>query len=414
MSSPSFLIDNNIIDADSIKVEYKLLDKLGQGASGSVHKAIRIETVDESPSKWKSKDLDMAYLNVNNIIVIAKAIDIENYRRAVGKDREEAISLIMTEVQALQALSSMPNCNNYVSCYIDHFISNWHDRSTFFLIQEYIEGPTLSTYILNNFSNINYDIDNLWNAFTQLTEALSYIHKNGFAHRDIKGDNIIYDINRHIFRFVDFGLSCSINIKCRPGVGTISYMAPEIYGDDPNILRTLTLAQASDIWAMGIVFFELSHNTKPYTGYIFLPSTIDNRIKTDYNGKKSVKYLPSTVNYIIDWMLNTNWLERPTSEMILQYLYNDTNGCAFSDNQFISSDKIFFRPHIVKELDDLYDSTPPSFEYIKKGRFTRKSYFKPAKDYNPNDYLNSLYSIYLSKTFPHGIPNNSNISPTII
>ena len=62
----------------------------------------------------------------------------------------------------------------------------------------------------------------------QLTSGLTHLYKKGFAHRDIKLENILLD-NEFNLKLIDFGFSTSkdhglLELKC----GTTKYMAPEL------------------------------------------------------------------------------------------------------------------------------------------------------------------------------------------
>jgi serine/threonine protein kinase len=65
--------------------------------------------------------------------------------------------------------------------------------------------------------------------FTQLADAMNYIHNQNIAHRDIKLDNILYDDHTNTLKLIDFGFAaiCS-GQKLKIFCGTPSYMAPEI------------------------------------------------------------------------------------------------------------------------------------------------------------------------------------------
>ena len=87
--------------------------------------------------------------------------------------------------------------------------------------------------------------------------ALEYMHGEGYFHRDLKPDNVMLRDNFYA-TIIDFGLAIStsegaITERC----GTPQYMAPEIYQEKPY-------DQAVDMWAVGIMVYELMTLNLPY------------------------------------------------------------------------------------------------------------------------------------------------------
>lgn len=97
-----------------------------------------------------------------------------------------------------------------------------------------------------------------------ITSAVAYAHRHGVIHRNLKPSKIVFDrFERPLL--ADFGLSAYSIPQARAGnmpaiVGTLEYMAPE-QADDP-----LTLDARSDIYALGVIFYELVSGTLPIRG----------------------------------------------------------------------------------------------------------------------------------------------------
>ena len=122
---------------------------------------------------------------------------------------------------------------------------------------EYIKGQTLRDTL--NFSTTHcLGPKEACSVMLQLTSGVAYIHEHGIIHRDIKPDNLFYLPDGSV-KISDFGISTLIGEKTKgDGVsGTIYYTAPEIIlGKECGVY--------SDIYSMGIVFYELLTGSVPF------------------------------------------------------------------------------------------------------------------------------------------------------
>jgi serine/threonine-protein kinase len=100
----------------------------------------------------------------------------------------------------------------------------------------------------------------------EVLEALAHAHEQGFAHRDIKPDNIVCSEAGAGAMLVDFGIARAIATSgedrvTRSGfvVGTEEYMSPEQAGGSPNI------DGRTDIYSLGVVLFEALTGRPPFS-----------------------------------------------------------------------------------------------------------------------------------------------------
>ena len=89
----------------------------------------------------------------------------------------------------------------------------------------------------------------------QMLLALAYLHRRGIVHRDLKPANVLVDQARNA-KVVDFGLALERE-QARATVGTLAYMAPEV-------LRGEGSRAASDLYAAGVIIFEVLAGRHPY------------------------------------------------------------------------------------------------------------------------------------------------------
>jgi len=133
------------------------------------------------------------------------------------------------------------------------------DNFGLFMVMELLEGQTVHAKLRHSGPmSPKVACDIMW----QLADAVRFIHSRQILHGDIKTENMFLvrtPAQRRIVKLLDFGLSRA-DLGRNDGVdGTPEYLAPERIDGAPA-------SQASDIYAMGIVFFELLTGRMPFVG----------------------------------------------------------------------------------------------------------------------------------------------------
>ncbi|MEN6624587.1 MAG: HDOD domain-containing protein [Smithella sp.] len=125
-----------------------------------------------------------------------------------------------------------------------------------FMAMEFLEGSDLTPYCKKN--NM-LPLPEILRIVSSVAEALDYAHKNGVVHRDIKPGNIRILKNGNV-KVVDFGVARMLDVSnTHSGVimGSPSYMSPEqVQGQKVD--------GRSDIFSLGVVFYELLAGEKPF------------------------------------------------------------------------------------------------------------------------------------------------------
>jgi serine/threonine protein kinase len=134
------------------------------------------------------------------------------------------------------------------------------DESGLYLIMEYVEGIELAEKI--NTLNEPLDIDEAKGIMLQILKAFHYAHENGIVHRDVKPANVLIS-NTGQVKVLDFGIAKIVGneqfnlTKDGSNVGTAYYMSPEQ-------VQGKTLDKRSDIYSLGVTFYEMLAGFCPY------------------------------------------------------------------------------------------------------------------------------------------------------
>ncbi|GAA6025978.1 hypothetical protein JCM8202_002188 [Rhodotorula sphaerocarpa] len=200
--------------------DFRLAEKLGQGAFGSVYKA-------SLALNWTTGET-----------CAVKQIDLSHIPQG---DLPE----IMSEIDLLKNLHH-PNIVQY---------RGYHQTtSSLYIVFEYCENGSLAA-LVRKFGRIPESLVGLY--VLQVLQGLQYLHEQGVIHRDIKGSNILATKEGSI-KLADFGVATRVGGPSDMAVvGSPYWMAPEIvdqFGASP----------ASDIWSLGALVIELLTSKPPY------------------------------------------------------------------------------------------------------------------------------------------------------
>jgi serine/threonine protein kinase len=127
-----------------------------------------------------------------------------------------------------------------------------------FLVLEYLEGESLDL-VMSTPDRLNL-LEKITTVI-QICRGLSYMHRRGVVHRDLKPGNIML-CNDGAVKIFDFGIARARDLNVtRTGelVGTLKYMAPEQIDSGPIDLRT-------DIFSAAVVLYQLVTNHLPFEG----------------------------------------------------------------------------------------------------------------------------------------------------
>ena len=133
------------------------------------------------------------------------------------------------------------------------------DDGLYYIVMEYVEGKTLKQLLKKRGSlTLSEAID----IMLQLTDGMAHAHDSYIVHRDLKPQNIMIQDDGQI-KITDFGIAMALNstqlTQTNSVMGSVHYLPPEQAAGKGTTIK-------SDIYSMGIIFYELLTGELPFKG----------------------------------------------------------------------------------------------------------------------------------------------------
>jgi len=190
-----------------------------------------------------------------------------------------------------------------------------------FIVMELVAGRALRAVIAEDTST-----ETLLTLGAQMAKALSAAHAAGITHRDIKPDNIMVREDGYV-KVLDFGLArlrpatendseaATLAQQTTPGtvMGTVAYMSPEQASGQ-------SVSHASDIFALGIVLYELATGRHPFKADTLVGYLHAITLQTPAPPQQWQPNLPAALNDLLLRMLAKEASQRPTANEVAQAL----------------------------------------------------------------------------------------------
>ncbi len=133
------------------------------------------------------------------------------------------------------------------------------DDGTYYIVMEYVEGKTLKQLLKKRGTlTLSEAID----IMSQLTDGMAHAHDSYIIHRDLKPQNIMIKDDGQI-KITDFGIAMALNAtqltQTNSVMGSVHYLPPEQASGKGCTIK-------SDIYSMGIIFYELLSGSLPFRG----------------------------------------------------------------------------------------------------------------------------------------------------
>ena len=228
---------------------YEIIEKLKDGGYSKIYKAKSCYTGD---------------------FVAIKAIN-----KLCFQDTVEDVLLMIRQTEVLKILKH----RNIISLY-----QIFESTKYFYLIMDYLPNGDLIEKIIKQ---KRFKEEEALNIFSQLVDALYYMHKNDICHRDIRTEKILFDQNNKP-KLVGFSYSSfyTQGKKIRDNYGSLCYACPEI------IQNEFYNPELADVWSLGVVLYVMICGYLPFSeddddknkeliinGEFDFPPEISNKVK---------------------------------------------------------------------------------------------------------------------------------------
>lgn len=271
------------------------------------------------------------------VYLVSNKITKENYamkKILVGNQSTSKESIIHNRLKS-------PNILEFID---SKMIDNFN-----YMLLEYAEYGTLSEWIMNqkklkNDKKTNQiDTEQILLWITQVFIGLFTTHDKNLIHRDIKTDNLFLCKvkDKKVIKIGDFGIAKAVEKSAFTVCGTHHYMAPEIH-------KNKEYDSKADVWAAGVVLYEMIMLEKPFDGdneeivkkietfdFVKIPENVDIRLKK-----------------LIEYMLNPDPKLRYSSKEILNLDFIKDIMANIDKNLYTIDDDIKTRIESISNQDN--------------------------------------------------------------
>jgi serine/threonine protein kinase/Flp pilus assembly protein TadD len=245
-----------LVAGTTLAGRYEVIEELGKGGMGRVYKVLDREIREKLALKLLNPD--------------------------VATD-EPTIERFRNELKLARTISHRHVCRMY---------DLGREEGAYYITMEYVAGEDLKS-LIHRIGAL--PVGKSVSVARQVAEGLAEAHRLGIVHRDLKPHNIMIDRDGQA-KVMDFGIARSVKAKGITGagviVGTPEYMSPEqVDGKDPD--------RRSDIYALGVVLFEMLTGRLPFEGDTPLSVAVKQKSEPPPDPKKINALIPDDLRRVV-------------------------------------------------------------------------------------------------------------------
>ena len=223
------------------------------------------------------------------------------------------------------------------------------DGETSYLTMEYVRGRTLRTEISGHGALL---LGRALEITESILDALAAAHRAGLVHRDIKPENVLLTTEGRV-KVADFGLARAVTEATVAStgtlLGTVAYLSPEIVTSGEADKRT-------DVYAVGIVLFEMLTGAPPFTGASPIQVAYRHVHEDTPPPSDVVPWLPIDVDELVATLTARDLDQRPQDAAAALTLVKRVRR-GLDERALLLRASIAGRPELLTEAED--DEFPP-------------------------------------------------------
>lgn len=203
---------------------YKIIKEVGRGGMANVYQG------------------EDTYLDNRQVAIKVLRSNFENDNIAIARFQREAFAMAELSHPNIVSISDVGESENQQ-----------------YIVMEYVDGMTLKQYINEHAPLSN---DEAVNITSEILSAMECAHNHGIIHRDLKPQNVLLSQSGNV-KVTDFGIAKALTetslTQTNTMFGSVHYLSPEQ-------ARGANATLQSDIYAIGIILFELLTGQIPFDG----------------------------------------------------------------------------------------------------------------------------------------------------
>jgi len=210
------------------------------------------------------------------------------------------------------------------------------DDDMAYLVMEYLPGITLRD-LLKDYGRLTPE--QTLDILEAVLSGLAAAHKAGIVHRDIKPENVLLADDGRI-KISDFGLARAVNNNTATGqalLGTIAYLSPEL------VTRGIADAR-SDIYALGIMTFEMLTGEQPYVGEAPMQIAYQHANDTVPMPSSKIGAIPRELDELVLWATARDPEDRPRDARVMLDQLRDVSALVRDSTQELAMQSTMVLP----------------------------------------------------------------------